>query len=134
MRRQQFSVAPGSPWLATDQSPVLFPAETFHHLIRNERRRVDRDGGSFALVVWYLGTRGGNEQYGRYLSLRIARKMRSVDSIGWLDTTRLGVLLPSTRLRESLALAMQAPEAFERMHWYPGGWDWRYDYLGERGS
>ncbi len=134
MRTHQYSVAADSAGLAPGGSPALFPAETFHQLLRDERRRVDRQGGSFALVVWHLGARGGAEQAGRSLALRIRRKMRSVDTIGWLDATRIAVLLPTTRLRESLALAMQAPEAFERVHWYPGGWDWRYGYLGERGT
>ncbi len=50
-----------------------------------------------------------------------------------LDESRIAVLLPATGLRECVALPVLAYSFFERILWYPGGWDGGYAALGEKG-
>lgn len=68
----------------------------FQKIIEMERCRVNRNGGSFVIVVFNL------EKFHLELNLlsklvqRISRRSRITDQIGWYDYNRLGVILPET--------------------------------------
>ena len=68
----------------------------FQKIIEMERCRVNRNGGSFVIVVFNL------EKFQLELNLlsklvqRIIRRSRITDQIGWYDYNRLGVVLPET--------------------------------------
>jgi hypothetical protein len=68
----------------------------FQKIIEMERCRVNRNGGSFVIVVFNL------EKFQMELNLlsklvqRISQRSRITDQIGWYDYNRLGVILPET--------------------------------------
>jgi hypothetical protein len=68
----------------------------FQKIVEMERCRVNRNGGSFVIVVFNL------ERFQLELNLlsklvqRIVQRSRISDQIGWYDYNRLGVILPET--------------------------------------
>ena len=68
----------------------------FQKIVEMERCRVNRNEGSFVIVVFNL------EKFQLELNLlsklvqRIIQRSRITDQIGWYDYNRLGVILPET--------------------------------------
>src|SRR6185295_18789927 len=82
---------------------VVCSVHAFRAQLRRERERVDRHGGLFSLVI--VDLQGGDEKSRscQGLLLRVQRLMRSLDLVGWLDSSRVGVLLPATSLQGAMS-------------------------------
>lgn len=84
----------------------IYSKEELQLLIRYEKARTDRENGSFSLVVYHSGGKAtrfrGNI---RRLSLNLKKHVRSTDHIGWLDNSRLAVLLPATTSAQAKVFA-----------------------------
>jgi lipopolysaccharide/colanic/teichoic acid biosynthesis glycosyltransferase len=78
-------------WPADMHSPVVFRA-----LLRHERSRADRDGSEFSLVVLDVARLGPGDRSIETICRSIQDKIRSIDEAGWLDSSRIGILLPAT--------------------------------------
>lgn len=90
----------GLSWLfqpsQTDGCPSILEPEEFQRLLQRERRRADRNGETFSLII--MAPR--NTQHGKTLLPVLTRvlrsRLRATDDIGRIDEDRLGVLLPDT--------------------------------------
>lgn len=74
----------------------LLPPDHFDAAIRLERARVDRNEHVFSLVVFEAGDLKANSAFVRALTRSLSDRIRSTDEIGWVDDSRVGVLLPYT--------------------------------------
>jgi lipopolysaccharide/colanic/teichoic acid biosynthesis glycosyltransferase len=111
----------------------IYDVEVFAALIRHERSRADRSGKSFSLVVFPLGDRVESRSFVKRTCDRLRKTMRSIDEIGWLDDSSVGVLLPSTPSEGARHFASRAtvgePESQFRVFTYPE--HWAHDYKEE---
>jgi lipopolysaccharide/colanic/teichoic acid biosynthesis glycosyltransferase len=73
----------------------IFYEEAFRFILKRERSRADRANRPFSLVVFNLPESGTSRSAGKILDA-IAKRIRITDSVGWLDTSSAGVLLPDT--------------------------------------
>lgn len=104
----------------------VFDPDTFRFVLRRERERADRVGRQFSLIVFRLPVRR-TKSSDRWLLNSVAEKIRISDSIGWLDSVSLGILLPDTSadgaasLLQEMAPACSNTEAVPgiRVHTYP---------------
>lgn len=104
----------------------IYDVEVFSALIRHERSRADRSGKSFSLVVFPMGDRASSHSSVRKTCKKLRGTMRTIDEIGWVDETSIGVLLPSTpcegaRQFAKRAAVGEAQTAF-RIFTYPENW------------
>jgi lipopolysaccharide/colanic/teichoic acid biosynthesis glycosyltransferase len=80
----------------TDICPSILEAEEFQRLLQRERRRADRNGETFSLII--MTPR--NSQHGKTLLPVLTRvlrsRLRATDDVGRIDEHRLGALLPDT--------------------------------------
>lgn len=88
-------------WLDSSGLQGVFNPDTFSFALRRERERADRYARKFSLIVLRLSVNCNDSCEDQILHF-IAEKMRIIDSIGWLDSRRLGVLLPDTSADESV--------------------------------
>lgn len=112
-------------------------AEVFHALLRHERARVDRDGSEFSLVVFSIE---GNPS----LTRSIRKAMRSIDEVGRIDGSTIGVLLPATALAGGMTFGRRVMDSLDfvlgeqpfRVYAYPHHWLPRLgeDRVGEPGT
>lgn len=77
----------------------VFPVDDFQRIVSIERCRVNRNGGSFALIVFNLE----KSQFKNHLLLKLAKgiqdRARISDQLGWYDHGRLALMLPETSAR-----------------------------------
>ena len=112
------ALRPGPAHGACLNTPAAFQA-----LLRHERNRADREGSEFALAVFDLASLGSRGPGVRRLTDRICGKMRSIDEIGWIDSRRIGVLLPVTNLDGGRKFLRRAGESIPgTVYAYPGHW------------
>lgn len=78
--------------------------EAFSALIHQEKSRSDRSGESFSLLVVDTGSDGGVAM-ARSVAAAMTQNARCIDQIGWLDSARIGVVLPSTTFDGASKLA-----------------------------
>ncbi len=76
--------------------PSVHDSATFGTLIRREKLRADRDGDGFSLVVIDLDRLEIVSSDRRAFAHVLLSNLRSIDTVGWLDERRIGVVLPST--------------------------------------
>jgi lipopolysaccharide/colanic/teichoic acid biosynthesis glycosyltransferase len=119
----------------SNQSGV-YDVEVFSALIRHERSRADRSGKSFSLVVFPLGELVASRSCVKRTCDMLRKAMRSIDEIGWLDESSVGVLLPSTPSEGAMFFARRAtasaPEAQYRIFTYPE--HWAHDFKEENAA
>ncbi len=112
----------------------IYDIDVFTALIRHERSRADRSGKSFSLVVFPMGDRSGSVSYVRKTCDRLRKTMRTIDEIGWIDESSVGVLLPSTPCEGARQFAKRAAvgeaESAYRIFTYPE--HWTQDFKDER--
>jgi lipopolysaccharide/colanic/teichoic acid biosynthesis glycosyltransferase len=73
----------------------IHPAEEFKSILDRERRRSDRSGARFSVLIFRLGRTGsepGHDEFVRCLKGRI----RTTDELGWIESQSLGILMPDT--------------------------------------
>jgi len=89
----------------------VYGAEEFQSVIKRERNRADRDGSGFSVIGFY----GSNGTRFRSLADTVIRvvetRLRMPDEIGWFDSDRIGVLLPSTDEEGAVKLASDIQRA-----------------------
>ena len=68
----------------------------FQKIVEMERCRVNRNGGSFVIVVFRLEKAQLELNLLSKLVQRIVQRSRINDQVGWYDYNRLGVILPET--------------------------------------
>lgn len=74
----------------------IHPKDQFHALIEHERRRSDRTGDSFALVIFrHDETDKDLSRFSRLPDLLI-NSLRSTDDVGWFGENQIGILLLDT--------------------------------------
>lgn len=71
--------------------------EVFSSILGRERDRSDRTGQEFSMAVFYVGKGNRRLHATRNLVPILTHRIRSTDSIGWLDAGRIGAVLPHTR-------------------------------------
>ena len=74
----------------------IHPIDQFHALIEHERRRSDRTGDSFALMIFSHDEVDTDLSRFNQLPDLLASLLRSTDDVGWFDKNRIGVLLLDT--------------------------------------
>lgn len=72
----------------------ILEAELFAILLRRERERANRTQQTLSLAVFYL--KGKTEPEIDAFCKSLFESIRSIDEIGWIAETDIGVLLPST--------------------------------------
>jgi lipopolysaccharide/colanic/teichoic acid biosynthesis glycosyltransferase len=100
----------GIKYLDPSGQQGVFSVKTFRFILRRERSRADRSGHSFSLIILRLParrTQGAN----RWLLNALAKQIRIADSIGWVDSLSLGVLLPDTTTDGAVAFLEKAVPA-----------------------
>ena len=84
---------------------ALSPAE-FQSALRRERARADRDERQFSVVLVH-GDGLESAAAAENVINEIARGIRVIDSIGWFDERRIGLLLPGVATAQTFAAAKQ---------------------------
>lgn len=73
------------------------PQRDFAQVLRRERDRADRTEDVVTLVTLDLReSHRGNSAFGQTLARILAGRLRSTDDAGWLEDSRLGLVLPHT--------------------------------------
>lgn len=111
-------------------SEKVLPAEDFYAVIENERGRSDRNFGDFSLIVFQFTDRtaAGNNS-GRIIKA-VEKRKRNIDRIGWIDTRRMGLVLPHTPGSGAAKMAKDLSEVFSQKglklavltYSYPSDW------------
>ena len=85
----------GVKYLDPSGQQGVFDENAFRFILRRERDRSDRTGHPFSLVVLRLPSprRKGSD---RWLLNALAKRIRITDTIGRLNSSSLGILLPDT--------------------------------------
>ncbi len=81
-----------------------YPREEIWNILERERARTDRTGIGFSLLVFKAPRRaaaGRLEEVAKVLR----RRLRRTDVFGWLDRTRIGVVLPATLATDAWKVA-----------------------------
>jgi lipopolysaccharide/colanic/teichoic acid biosynthesis glycosyltransferase len=97
LRRKIHRLLPVLPVLPgwTEEEGVI-PLDEMRRLLEMERARAERTGQEFSLLTFVLP--GGDE--GRRVLPRLAaalfKRVRAIDTVGWLDESQIAVLLPET--------------------------------------
>lgn len=81
-------------------------------LLTRERARADRVGDSLSVVAFTPRTSECRRETVAFLARFLHRRLRCTDDAGWLDSERIGVLLPGTGLDGARTLADNVCEAF----------------------
>jgi hypothetical protein len=68
----------------------------FQKIVEMERCRVNRNGGSFVIVVFKLEKAQLELNLLSKLVQRIVQRSRITDQVGWYAYNRLGIILPET--------------------------------------
>jgi len=74
----------------------VHPIEQFRALIEHERRRSDRTGDRFSVVVFPMATADADLNTLCLLPDLLVQSVRSTDEVGWFDTNQIAVLLLDT--------------------------------------
>jgi lipopolysaccharide/colanic/teichoic acid biosynthesis glycosyltransferase len=104
--------------------PGVHSPDRFREVLERERSRADRTGQRFWLVVF--SSPGGCSQQESLpeLARRLRGRLRIVDEVGWLDQTRLAVLLPNAssccrrKVRETVMQSVAAGGALPEYQVY----------------
>lgn len=75
---------------------LLLSKEVFRRIVDRERDRANRTGEIFSLIVFLSQDSKDIEESLVLLADSLSHRMRSIDVVGWLDSTHVGVLLPET--------------------------------------
>jgi lipopolysaccharide/colanic/teichoic acid biosynthesis glycosyltransferase len=115
--------------------PHLYQAERFRQAMERERARADRWEQPLSLLS--LGVADGQQgnKTLKHLARVLARRMRLTDEAGWLDSRRVGILLPNTlgwgawTLAEAICSEIRDAVALPqcKVYCYPSDW-----FLDER--
>lgn len=87
-----------SSWRSSEPMNVgsIQPASVFRIIVDRERKRVERWGGTFSLLVLNLATEEDLRGQVVGLAAILDRRLRATDVAGFLDDDRIGVVLAGT--------------------------------------
>lgn len=109
---------------------IIQPQERFRASIIRERQRVNRNQHILSLLLFTVGKKSANGVAAQQLAHVLAKRIRSIDEVGWFDSQRIGVILPYTpaggahKLADDICKAV-TPEASipeYTVHTYPSNW------------
>jgi lipopolysaccharide/colanic/teichoic acid biosynthesis glycosyltransferase len=108
----------------------LYSPENLQELLMRERARVDRRGGSLALITFTPHGGWTNQPALWRLAQTLRNRLRLTDFAGWLDDRRLAVVLPITdakgawRVADDLMLSLPDNQRKPvcRVYSYPTVW------------
>jgi lipopolysaccharide/colanic/teichoic acid biosynthesis glycosyltransferase len=110
----------------------------FSALIRHERCRADRSGKTFTLVTFDFEENSVSPERAKATCDRLAKAMRSIDEIGWMEDGRIGVLLPATMLEGAHQYARRASAGEKGLSYkvfiYPDHWISEYSESSQEGD
>ena len=86
--------------------------DQFRVTLARERARADRAGNGFALVAFSCGQGENGSETPVGLVRILVRRLRTTDEFGWLDTGRIGVLLPNTPVPGAKKVARDVVSSF----------------------
>ena len=75
---------------------TLSSIDDFSTMLKQERSRADRNKHELSLAVFDVQALRTEEDRISQLAHVLGERIRSMDTIGWLDADRIGVLLPYT--------------------------------------
>ena len=80
----------------------------FQAAVERERHRSDRSGDRFSVVVFKADAPLAVEKDSCTLQNALKRRIRGMDTVGWFDDKRIGVLLPDTHPEKACEFARSA--------------------------
>ena len=89
-------LSPGKNPLTPDSPGRIPTSAAFQETIKIERNRVNRNGGTFTIIVFDINGIADQSAFFSSLVECIAGRIRVSDKIGWYDHGRLGLILPET--------------------------------------
>lgn len=93
-------------WRSTpSDAHVLCSLERMQALLARERARTDRTGDPLSLVVILPRTSESRQPLADFLTKFSASRLRCTDDVGWLDESRLAILLPGSTAAGGLKVA-----------------------------
>lgn len=104
----------------------ILDAGSFNELLSQERARADRMNYSWVLITFELDMHNGSQAIASKLVSTTLSRIRVTDSIGWINDSIIGILLPGAKMdgvRKLLDEVMQKMP--EGMH-CPDGKVYRY--------
>src|SRR5262245_50487139 len=101
--------------------------EDFGRALEREIARAGRTDRCLSVVLFRVANRRRHPLSAHRLALYVCRRVRSTDSVGWMDDENLGVILPDTpasgasRFGDSVAaiIATHMPRPSFVVHGYP---------------
>ena len=74
----------------------MYSVAQFDRVLRRERARTDRNGDPFAMIAFTPREDHEPQQTLVRLAKTLKRRLRFTDEIGWLESGKIGAVLPST--------------------------------------
>lgn len=74
----------------------MYSVAQFGRVLRRERARTDRNGDPFAMIAFTPREADDAQQTLVRLAKTLKRRLRFTDEIGWLESGKIGAVLPST--------------------------------------
>jgi lipopolysaccharide/colanic/teichoic acid biosynthesis glycosyltransferase len=93
----------------------LLSVRQFRHVLNRERARSDRSGDRFCLLAFSSRVSEAWPELRAQLCAVLQRRLRSTDELGWLDSGRIGAVLPGTPPRGAWKLAEDVCQALESL-------------------
>jgi hypothetical protein len=102
----------GDNCLAGYGKGLLLAEETFRKALEVERERSDRSGLPFSLLVYELEHDGkGNHDLALFEKF-IKKRLRTTDSVGWMDKNHIAIAMFNTDARGANVLANEIKKVF----------------------
>jgi hypothetical protein len=106
----------------------IYGKEEFQAIIKREKARTNRTGNWFSLVVFITNPNAEFLDVQNFAEL-IRRRARIIDSVGWFDNHRIGIILPDTRIDGAKKFSAEICETCHldiiksrEMYIYPSAW------------
>ena len=118
------------PALKVPAARDFYSLEETKRLLENERALADRYEYEFSLVAFELIEGALQEEVAALLRKIFLKRLRSTDKVGWIDKSKIGVILPyasaevAQRLAEEIVNSVAAStDALEfKIYCYPSHW------------
>lgn len=118
-------------WHQNKRQPLdIHSEEEFREILCRERARTDRTKSEFSLLVFEFEQSGNTHLETKSLANELNGRLRSTDEVGWLDRSRIGVILPDTpaegawRVADDISLKSCISPTILRcdVYTYPSNW------------
>jgi hypothetical protein len=106
----------------------VYGKEDFQAIIKREKARANRTENWFSFVV-FITNHNAEHLAVQKLAEQIRRRARIIDSVGWFDDHRIGIILPNTKMDgakkfsgEISKLCQSDLIKSQEIHIYPSAW------------